>query len=151
MAEKRDIFNRVVDLGKPLAADATRVIIKDVGEADFLAQSLNISYQQNINRLWELGSLKTFFFAGRTEGNINIKRVLGHKNAQLKFVKQYGDVCNMENNVISLKFEAGCTNPQALGTVKASGCVIKSVAYSVQAQDMIINEDMTLMFARLEA
>lgn len=146
----RDIFNRVVDLGKPLAADATRMLLPFIGDEDFLLQSVNIQYQQKVTRLWEVGSNKTYFFAGRTEGNIAAKRIIGNKNAALSFVKDFGDVCNMEKNHLTIDMSAGCEDFQNRGQIKASACVINQVAYSIQAQEMIINEDVNIMFARLE-
>lgn len=147
----RDIFNRVVDLGKPLAADATRLIFPFIGDEDMLLQNVSIQYQQNITRLWEVGSSKTYFFAGRTQGQISAKRIIGSRNAALSFVKQFGDVCNMAKNHLTLQMEAGCEGFENRGSLKASGVVIQSVAYSVSASDMIINEDITMMFARLES
>jgi hypothetical protein len=146
----RDVFNREVDLGAPLAADATRLLLADIGEEDMLVQNVSIQYKQNINRLYEVGSSKTFFIAGRTEGTISIKRIIGGKGVQGGFVTKYGDVCNMANNHMTFTFEAGCTDGSNVGKITASACVIQSVAYSVAASDMIINEDITLMFARLE-
>jgi hypothetical protein len=146
----RDIFNRVVDLGKPLAVDATRLLFPFIGEEDMLLQNVNISYQQNITRLWEVGSTKTYFFAGRTQGTIQAKRIIGTRNAALGFVKQYGDVCNMQKNHITLQLEAGCEGGSDKGSIKASGVVINSVAYAISTADMIINEEISMMFARLE-
>jgi hypothetical protein len=146
----RDVFNREIDLGKPLAVDATRLIVSGLTDEDMLAQNVAITYQQNINRLWEVGSSKTYFIAGRTMGNIAVKRVIGGQGVSGTFVKQFGDVCNIAGNHITLAFEAGCDDGRSLGKITASGCVIQSVAYSVAAADMIINEDLTLLFARLE-
>jgi hypothetical protein len=147
----RDIFNREVDLGDPLAADATRLLLPLLGEPDMLLQSTTLQYQQNITRLWELGSNKTFFFAGRTQGQISAKRIIGSKNAQLAFVKQFGDVCNMKKNHMTIMMKAGCTDAQDRGKLSASGCVVQSVSYSIVASDMIINEDISILFARLES
>lgn len=146
----RDVFNREVDLGKPLAADATRLILSEIGDEDLLIQSVAIQYQQNINRLWEVGSSKTFFIAGRTQGTIQIKRVLGGQGVSGEFVAKYGDVCNIAGNHMTFTFEAGCEDGAGLGKITASACVIQSVGYSVAAADMVVNEDLNLMFARLE-
>ncbi len=146
----RDIFNRVVDLGQPLAADATRMLLPFIGEEDFLLQTVQISYQQKVTRLWEVGSNKTYFFAGRTEGMIKAKRIIGNRNAALGFVKQFGDVCNMTGNHLTLQLDSGCTGFQSRGKLEASGCVINSVGYNIQAQESIIYEEVDIMFARLE-
>lgn len=147
----RDIFNREVDLGDPLAADATRLLVPLIGEPDMLLQSVTLQYQQNITRLWEVGSNKTFFFAGRTQGQISAKRIIGNRNASLAFVREFGDVCNMKRNHMTLMMKSGCTDNQDRGKIHASGVVIQSVSYSIVASDMIINEDISMLFARLES
>ena len=149
-----DIFNREVDLGLPMAADQTRLIFAQLGDnTDLLVQQVAIQYAQNINRLWEVGSANTYFIAGRTQGTCSLKRVLGHNGVSTSFIQQYGDVCNMAGNTLSFDFQAGCTPGSAgsVGNMTCSGAVINSLAYSVAAADMIINEDMTMMFARLES
>lgn len=145
-----DVFNREVDLGTPLAAESTRLIIAGLTDEDMLAQSVSIQYSQSINRLWEVGSSKTFFIAGRTQGTVNVKRVVGGRGISSNFIKQYGDVCNMASNVITLSFESGCETGADVGSVTASGVVINSIAYSVAAADMVVNEELAMLFARLE-
>jgi hypothetical protein len=145
----RDIFNRVVDLGTPLAADATRLILPDLGNEDHLVQNFNAQYQQNINRLWEVGSDKTYFIAGRTQGSMQIKRIVGGKGIGEAFINKYADVCNIRDTDMSIALKAGCESSQGLGSLDFQGVVITSIAYSVAAADMIINEDFSLMFARL--
>jgi hypothetical protein len=145
-----DVFNREVTLGTPLAAESTRLIIAGLTDEDMLAQNITIQYSQSINRLWEVGSPKTFFIAGRTQGTINVKRVVGGKGIAKQFITDYGDVCNMRGNVIKLSFDAGCDNSSQIGEVTASGVVINSIAYSVAAADMVVNEDLAMLFARLE-
>jgi len=146
----RDIFNREVDLGQPLAADATRLLVTGLTEEDMLAQNVRIEYRQNINRLWEVGSSKQFFIAGRTEGSISVGRIIGGKGISGQFIRQYGDICNMPGNQISLILDQGCETNQTLGKITASGVVVQSVAYSVSAKEMVINEDIGMLFARLE-
>jgi hypothetical protein len=145
-----DVFNREVTLGTPLAAESTRLIIAGLTDEDMLAQNINIQYSQSINRLWEVGSPKTFFIAGRTQGTINVSRVVGGKGISTSFIQKYGDVCNMASNVVKLSFDAGCENNEQIGEVTASGVVINSIAYSVAASDMVVNEALAMLFARLE-
>lgn len=146
----RDIFNREVDLGQPLAADATRLLFSGVSNEDLLVQNVQLTYAQSINRLWEVGSAKTIFIAGRTRGSITIARVVGGKGVSTEFISKYGDVCNMAGNIMAFTFEAGCTDGAQVGSITASGVVIESIAYTVAASDMVINENLTALFARLE-
>jgi hypothetical protein len=121
-----------------------------------LVQQISTQYQQNINRLWEVGSPKTYFIAGRTQGQMQIKRVLGPKNGVSQaFIKKYGNVCNIQSSQITLALVASCLkgedcekNPDPKPSIKCSGVVLTSVGYAVSAVDMIINEDLTLLFAR---
>ena len=145
----RDIYNRVVDLGAPLAADATRLVLPYIGGEDMLVQSMNITYTQNVSQVWEVGSSFTYFIAGRTQGQMQIARIVGSKGIGKEFIAKFADVCNMRSNHMTLQFFAGCEEGQARGSLKVEGAVITSIAYAVQAQDMIINETFNLMFARL--
>jgi len=116
-----------------------------------LIQNVEIRYEQNINRIWEVGSPKVFFIAGRTAGTMQIARIIGGKGInEGGFIQKYGNVCDMAGRHLTLLLSAGCTGPQNKGKLTASGVVITSVAYSVAAADMIINEAVSLMFARLD-
>jgi len=153
MATRCDIFGRAVDIGTPMSADGVRMIVGDLGE-DMLVQQVATQYQQNVNRLWEVGSPKTYFIAGRTQGQMQIKRVLGPSNGVSQaFIKKYGNVCNIRSTQITLALVVTClpdceVNPDPKPSIKCTGVVLTSVGYAVSAVDMIINEDLTLLFAR---
>lgn len=145
----RDIYNRVVSLGQPIAADATRLILPDIGDEDQLVQNFSLTYQQNVNQIWEVGSSFTYFVAGRTQGQIQVGRIVGSKGIGTKFIQKYADVCQMTGNHFSLQFQAGCTDGSNVGTLSVKGVVITNIGYTVQAQDMLINENFTMLFALL--
>jgi hypothetical protein len=145
----RDIYNRVVELGQPIAADATRLVLPYIGGEDMLVQSVNVNYAQNVSQVWEVGSAFTYFIAGRTQGTLQIARIIGAKGIGEEFINQFADVCNMISNHMTLQFFAGCEGSEARGSLKVEGAVITSIAYAVQAQDMIIHENFNMMFARL--
>lgn len=152
---KCDVFGRIVDIGDPFSADGVRLLTSEFGREDFLVQQVASQYQQNVNRLWEVGSPKTYFVAGRTQGQMQIRRVIGpNRGVFHQFIEKYGNVCNIQGNHITLALVAECANcesdVQPKASVKLSGCVVTSVAYSVAAVDMIINEDLTLLFAKQE-
>ena len=145
----RDIYNRLVDLGQPMAADATRLLLPDLGNEDMLVQQVNVTYSQNVSQIWEVGSSFTYFIAGRTQGQMNIGRIIGAKGIGTEFINKFADDCQMPENHMTLQIQAGCTDNTDRGSLKAEGVVITSIAYSVQAQDMVVNEQFNLMFARL--
>ena len=147
----QDIFNREVDLGEPISADAVRLIFTSALEGDLLMQQAAFQHNQNITRLWEISSAKTYFFAGRTQGQITAKRVIGQNNASLDFINQFGNVCNIAGNSLGLTLKSGCGQGASdRGSMTAVGVVVQSVTYAIVAQEMLINEDLSMLFAYMQ-
>ena len=145
-----DVFSRQgQDFGGSFAADAAKVVFSATdlndGGVGLLTQSLSFNYTQSITRMYELGSQKTFYVAGRAQGQATLARVLGPRPVQLAFYQKYGNVCNAASNNIDFVADTGCQTGGAdsfTGGVYAftlRGAVITSIQVSVQANDMIIN------------
>lgn len=145
----RDIYNRVVELGQPLAADATRLVLPFLEGEDMLVQEVSVTYNQNVSQIWEVGSAYTYFIAGRTNGAMTVARIVGAKGIGREFIANFADVCKMPGNHMTLQFSAGCTTGSVVASLTVEGAVITSMAYRVQAQDMLVNENFNLIFARL--
>jgi len=145
-----DVFSREIDIGQPLASESIRLLVSGLTDEDMLAQNVRIEYRQNVSRLWEVGSSKTFFIAGRTEGSMTIGRVVGGKGISRDFIQKYGDVCRSASNVITMVLQAGCGAVSDKGKISASNVIITSIAYAINAKDMMITEDLGMMFSRLE-
>jgi hypothetical protein len=157
-AIKTDIFGRLpLEFGGAFAADAAVCAFGGQGIAGgvgLLTQQLSFQYQQQITRLYEVGSRKTFYVAGRSQGNANIARVLGPRPVSAAFYALYGDVCNAANNTLVFGLATGCELPGDLGAQVAFtllGCVITSIGITVAAENMIVNENLTLMYVALLA
>ena len=113
-----------------------------------------------------------FYVGGRTNGQGTIARVLGPQSGALcDFYKSMGNVCSPQD--LSFTFRGGCS-PQVssdnytkatatvainngTGTTKSQavkysiqGALMTNLGITVGAQDMIVNENITLMFANLE-
>jgi hypothetical protein len=151
------------------SADAAKVVfagggVLEAGGIGLLTQGLNVSYQQQISRIYEIGSQNTYYVGGRTQGSANMERVFGPRVMTAAFYKKYGDVCAAGDNTIDFSLEAGCEQPGsftgASGLVHGAAfakqgftlhnCVITSMGFSVRAQDMIINEQVQMMFAHMD-
>lgn len=143
-----DIFGRTATVGEPFSADDTELLFVGADAESLVVQSLSITYRQNITRLWEIGTDKQYFVSGHQEGNAEMARVVGPKPLVGDFLQQYGDVCNIRENHLTLWVKGAC-GTQA-GQVKATGVVITQVSYRVQAQDMVINEGVNMLVARVE-
>lgn len=162
-----DLFGRLSDAyGGAFAADAARITFAQdpgllgtagaVGDANggvgMLTQQLSFNYQQQITRIYEIGTNYSFYVAGRTQGNLSIGRVIGPRPVAVAFYKKYGSVCDAATNHLDIEMATGC---RAIGDYNQSYsfsmkfCVIMSIGVSVAAQDMMINEQLQVMFASL--
>lgn len=120
-----------------------------------LIQNINFNYSQNVTRLYEIGGpgagkkQRTYYVGGRTQGQAGVARVVGPKTAMKNFYTTYGDVCKAKENSIKLSFEPGCTTQNKASYI-LQGVVITNIGFSVQAMDMVFNENTALQFVDLE-
>jgi len=123
------------------------------------------------------GTVPVFYVGGRTQGQATIARVVGPQSGALcKFYQLMGSVCDPQD--LTFTFEGGCppnANPGNIPGVTPTGvaeipaskafgfgprrngvkytvqaAVMTNLGISVGAQDMIVNENISLMFANLE-
>jgi hypothetical protein len=123
-----------------------------------LVQGMNFTYSQNVTRLYEVGSTtgsdktNVYYVGGRTQGMLQLNRVIGPNATIKELYTEYGDVCKACGNNITLDLqEVDCCEGGTGGmTYTAKFCVLVQVGVSVQAQDMIINEQSQIMFSGLD-
>jgi len=154
-----DVFQRGGhDYKGSFSADSAKVVFASGGELEaggvgLLTQNLSVSYNQQITRLFEIGSQNTYYVGGRTAGQATLGRVFGPRALQIGFYNKFGDVCSAADNTINFSLEAGCDTATGSDFAKAGftihNAVITSMGFTVQAQDMIINEQVQLMFVAL--
>jgi hypothetical protein len=170
-----DLFTRAeVDFGG--AFHSQRGIITPIGTIDVgvLMQNLNLTYMQQVTRIYELGSsgrtTKCYYIAGRSQGTITAGHVIGPGVALAAFYKAFSDVCQARCNTLDLNLgpnncDADCVAGGVAEIVGGSGlvkspnstlrytakfCVLTQIGMSVQAQDFVINENSQIMFTGLE-
>jgi hypothetical protein len=130
---------------------------------------VNIQYQQSINRIFDLNrsnknadKAPMYYIGGRAQGTLTIGRLLGPKS-DCDFYEKFGDVCKIQPQ-INMEFAGG--NPGAAGqdpNAVLQGCgdkntktysikqpVLTGIGISQNAQDFMINENVTMMFADME-
>jgi hypothetical protein len=152
-----DIFNKTTNkLGGAWSADGAAVSFS--GQAagllgvGMIVQQVNIGYQQQVTRLYEIGSDLTYYVAGRVQGNMTVGRIVGPGVVMSAFYARFGDVCNAAQNTMNLYIGTGCrstggttaTFMNARFTI--SYAVLINVGISVGAMDMVINEQLQMMF-----
>jgi hypothetical protein len=158
-----DVYGRSgQDFGGAVSADAAKIVFAapDLGGGGvgMLVQQLGLNYQQQVTRVFEVGSDKTFYIVGRTQGQVSMSRILGPRPVQLGFYTKFGNACNASTNNINFVADTGCnnssgstsfTNGTYAFTIKFA--IIIQLGITVQAQDMVINEQVGMMFAALNA
>lgn len=149
-----DMFNRRSDsFGGAFAADGAKMLFAMDGlsaETGMLVQQLSVQYQQQVTRLYEVGSNAVYLVGGRTAGQGTLNRVLGPKKLAKAFYLTYGDICNAAKNMLQFEAAAGCN--QTFDANVALHCrfvVINQIGFSLNAGDMMINESMGLMFSSM--
>ena len=157
-----DIFNKSTNrMGQAWSADGAAVAFSGQAAgllgAGMIVQQVNIGYQQQVTRLYEIGSDLTYYVAGRVQGNMTIGRIVGPGVLMSAFYQRFGDVCNASQNTMNLYIGTGCrsnagTTAQFTNArFKMSYVVLINVGISVGAMDMVINEQLQLMFISMES
>lgn len=141
-----DVYNRTVEFGGAFASDKVQISFSGLS-AGLLAQAVNATYAQNVNRIWELGSVKTYFIGGRTSGNFSISALYGPAGSTMAFLKKFGDLCSMQSNTLQFNYAGGWCQGGGSGVNYALNQVlVQQVQTSVQASDVMLNEQLSGMF-----
>jgi hypothetical protein len=141
----RDIFNRSAEFGGSFAADLVTLNFGKLTNAKgAVVQRIVLGYQQQVQRLFEIGSPLFYYVGGRASGEAALSKILGPGDLIDQFIRTYGDICSPEALQISLK--TGC-GAGAEGNVSYScgDCVATSIGLSLQAQDTVVNQDCRMM------
>lgn len=118
------------------------------------------------------GLVPVFYVGGRTQGQGTIARILGPQSGALcDFYNAMGNVCAPQD--LTFTFTGGCGLADANDQLKPSqvatlanatkgsttlskvaytitGALMTNIGVTVGSQDMLVNENITLMFANLE-
>lgn len=159
-----DIFNRNTNtFGGSFAADDAYITFPALFDAatgasvgadiGLLIQRLQMSYQQQVTRMYEVGRAAIYYVGGRTNGDIGVDRVIGPKAISQNFYRTYGDMCRARSNTLNFSLESGCgfseSGQRALVDYTCHFCVVTTVGVNVAAADMIVNESIRIMFSSL--
>lgn len=72
-------------VGGNLLGGAADEIVFPIG----IVQNFNLSHNRQFNRIWEIGSERSFFISGRTVGQMGLARVLYHGPSLLRVLYAY--------------------------------------------------------------
>lgn len=151
-----DLYGREEPVyGGAFSADSALLNFAGITGVGLITQQLNFSYQQNVTRIYEVGTNFQYYIVGRAQGTVSMNRVLGPRPLAFAFYTQYGNPCNAASNTIQLSFSQGCENAEdaqaqdTLSTMSLLGVLLQNVGFSVQAEQMMINEQAQAMYVSL--
>ena len=118
-----------------------------------LFQNVQFSFTQQITMLYEIGSNNVYYVGGRAQGTCTIARVVGPALGAALFIDSYGDLCNPKDIVFEAKSFCDA-NAGAAGLSRGlrytmKFAVMTTVSVSVNANDIVVNEQIQLMFIDL--
>jgi hypothetical protein len=166
MAAGQDVFaRRELNFNGAFTADTG--LISGGTLTGVLMQSIGLNYQQQISRIYDLGTAgaqaNVYYIGGRSSGNMNVAHVVGPALALQAYYTSFSDVCQAGSNNIAVNLSrSACGAPAAQGTTlnggvatatvsyKAKYCVLVGIGMNVGAQDLVIQESSNLTFANLE-
>lgn len=156
-----DVFTRTeVDFGGAMHAQ-NGIIVPNNGLSGVLMQNIQLSYQQQVTRIYELGNrgqkTKVYYIGGRSQGTMGAAHVIGPGVSMKAFYDNFGDVCKAKTNTVTVDLApnicaTGSSSSGGGGKAKytAKYCVLISLGVSVAAQDFVVNENSQLMFSGME-
>jgi len=145
-----ELFQRTTsEFGGAFAAEGARLTFGGVGTAGLLTQDVVGSFNQTFSRLYELQARRVYYVAGRSEGQVSVRRVVGPKALLAAYYQRYGDVCQAAGNILDFSVLNTC-DTEIEASYRAKYCVITNVTWSASAGDMVVNEGSTLSFSSLE-
>lgn len=145
-----DIYGREMLYGGSFKADEITLTFSGGDGGGLLVQNFRFSYRQDVTRLNELGTKKSFFVAARPRGEFVMGKVAGPTNAQAGFLSKFGDICAVDSNVISMKYSEGwCPGGAGMG-FNLKYCLITNVEGQTQSADLLITENVSGIFNSLE-
>ena len=102
-----------------------------------LVQNWSATFQLPIQEIYECGSSNVYFAATAPQGTFQVNRVVSGKGLDLDF-----DLCRPKS--VTLAQDSGCDAENV--TLTLESCVLQSVAWSGQAANAYIEEQVSLKF-----
>lgn len=114
-----------------------------------LIQNWNVTYNNNITEIFELGSPNIYWVQGRPTGTASVARIIGLGNVKLLPDNAY-DICK-GGALLRITAKPGACPGEKLKELKLelSGCIVTSIGFDAAVADTRINESINWRFSTL--
>lgn len=150
-----DIFGRANSgMGGAFTSALAQINLAGSGLANkLLIARLQANYQQDVQRIFELESDKAYFVIGRPQGQGTIGAIFGPKAVSQAAYASLADPC-IAHNITFQSNDATCIPGQSGNTGGGwsrtlNNVILNSIDFSVEAQQMLINENLGFVFATM--
>jgi len=141
---------------------ATRYVSQDrIQYQGMVVQNYNISYQQNITKLRGLNVNHVYVVVVPPTGTVQLASALIGGKSYLDFLHDYGDACNVHNNLLHFAGGEACgQNPDSSdGTatnwskpdVTLTGCLVSRIQFSQNIENLIYMLNCDIEFVAMNA
>lgn len=140
------------------AQGGTGVTFGGIAGGVSLIQNMQVSHQQPVQNLFEVGSNKRYYVIGKSSGTFSISQILGFGPTVLSNVTALADPCSVPGGrILTISFpNSYCTGAEAKNakggslTLTLKGVLLQSMGFSTQAQDNLISTQVQGVMTELE-
>ena len=123
-------------------ADRSRLTIVGVDGVD-LIQNWQVSYQQSIAPIYEVGSSRLFWAKSNPIGSGTIGRIVGQS-----YLKMTNDLCDKGTTIAITNASGACEGGQV--GLTCVGAICTSIGFSAQAGNPTVSESLAFQFTSLQ-
>lgn len=150
----QDIFKSNVRIGDGWKLDGAIINFGPDNNDKLLATSLTIDYSRQTQQINPINEDARYVIASDPTGTIQIGAVVGPSKKLSEFIGQFGDICKLKENEITISptGQETCDNDWAAEDWKASGCLITGLRMSIEktAGGNMVIANMNISFLKLE-
>lgn len=135
-----------------ISPDMVKVQLGGESVEGMIFQNIQFSFSQRVTMLYEIGSAFVYYVGGRAQGTMAIGRVIGPSEGSIDFITKYGNICEPDDIKFSASGSCGPTSSASQGVdYTLKNAVLTTVGVSVNANDIIVNENLQLLFTDMDA
>jgi hypothetical protein len=117
--------------------------------AGALVQSANWNVRREAQMIYELGSPNIYYVGNRRSGTIQLNRVVAASEVYQSLIDKFGDMCSPK--AFELEVSGGCGGEAVrTRTYTMNFAILMGIQGSVEAQSIVVNEQIDFMFSDME-
>jgi hypothetical protein len=136
------------------AVEAAFVCIEGGDKArPLLSQDLNFEYEQNVIRMYEVGTKYQYSMIGRAQGTASLGQLAGLRPSVFKFFKLCSNSIDTHDSEVCFEFAPSDKNNMLeSGSIALSGMLVQSVGLCIASGPVLSSEQVHASFvsARVE-